>query len=304
MNSHQKILLVGGTGTLGQLTANLLSQAGYPLHIMTRTPDKHKQLAGPNVYLVKGDLIDPSSLTKACAGMDTVIVMAHSFLGRGKYTSEKVDLDGHKSLIDCAMAAGIKRMIYLSGLGARDYNQIDFWRSKYTIEGYLKKSGIIYTIIRPANFMETHIHLLLGKGILKNRKAMIFGKGENPANFVAAADVAALIKIVLENPSAQNRLIEFGGPDNMSKNEIAKLYGQLANINVKYTHLGQGFLKVLSNIIKPIHPGIARVMAVSVVTDEIDQTYTTSPEQKEFNVPLTSIEDFVRQQVRRENVRT
>jgi len=303
MNHLQKILLVGGTGTLGQPTAKLLSQSGYPLRIMTRSPEKYNHLVGPNVSSIKGDLTDTSSLAGACAGMDTVIVMAHSLLGTGKYKSEKVDLTGHQSLIDVAVAGGVKRMIYISGLGHTADSKFDFWIFKYTTEEYLKKSGLIYTIIRPSAFMETHVHMLLGKGILKNGKAMIFGKGVNPTNFVAVADIASLIKIVLENPSAQNRLIEFGGPDNMSKNDIAKLYGRLANKKVKFTHLGTKFLKVMSNILKPIHPGIARIMTLSIIADETDQTYTISKDQKEFQVPLTSIEDFVKQQVDRANLK-
>lgn len=303
MKNPQQILIVGGTGTLGQPTVKLLSQSGYSIRIMTRSPEKHSHLAGQNVELVKGDLIDASSLASACAGMDTIIVMAHAMLGRGKYTSEKVDLDGHKSLIDCAKSAGVHRMIYMSILGTPENNKLDFWKSKYIIEQYLIDSGMIYTIIRAAAFMETHVHMLLGKGILKNGKALIFGKGENPTNFVSVADIGSFIKMALENPSTQNRVIEFGGPDNMSKNEIAKLYGRLANKKLKFTHLGIGFLKVMSKIMKPIHPGIARIMTLSIIADETDQTYTISPEQKEFNVPLTSIEDFVSQQVARENVR-
>ena len=89
-----------------------------------------------------------------------------------------------------------------------------------------------------------------------------------------------------------------------SKNEIAKLYGQLANKKVKFTHLSTGFLKIMSKILNPFHPGISRIMQVSVVTDETDQTYMISPAQKEFLVPLTSIEDFVKQQIIQANVRT
>ena len=300
MDNHQRILLVGGTGTLGQLTTKLLSQSDYPLRIMTRTPDKYKPLAGPNVDLVKGDLIDASSLANACGGMDTVIIMAHSILGRGKYASEKVDLDGHKSLIDCAKAAGVKHIIYMSILGTAADSPIAFWKTKYTIEQYLKNSGMAYTIIRAAAFMETHVHEFLGKGILKNGKAMIFGKGENPQNFVAVADIASFIKIALENPLAHNRLIEFGGPDNMSKNEIANLYGRLAQTQVKFTHLSAGFLNVMSKIVKPFHPGLAGVLRLSAIIDDTDQKYYPSSAQKEFNVPLTSVEDFVRQQVERE----
>ena len=105
-----------------------------------------------------------------------VIATAHSLLGKGKYSSEKVDDKGHRDLIDAAKVAGVQHFIYTSVIGASLDSPIDFWRTKASVENYLKKSGLTYTILRGSAFMEFHVHEMIGKSVLAKGKASIFGK--------------------------------------------------------------------------------------------------------------------------------
>lgn len=298
MNNAMKILIVGGTGTLGRETVQILQNAGHTIRVMTRTPEKAAQLLSPSVEVVKGDLIDAESLKKACENIDVVIASAHSLLGKGKYTSEKVDLVGHKALIDAAKNAEVRQFVYLSVIGANAHSEVDFWKTKYDIEQYLKQSGMNYIIIRASAFMEMHLHELIGKPILEKGKVTIFGNGNNPTNFISVKDIAQLIGYVIQNPVGGNQIIEIGGLDNMTKNEAAKLYGTIANREVKISHLSPGFLKIMSKIVKPIHPGIARVMRLSAVFDETDQTFDPSTTLKQYPIQLTSVSDFIKKQVK------
>lgn len=296
MNPSSKILLVGGSGTLGKPTAQLLVNAGYPLRLMTRYPEKVGNFRSPEMEIVKGDLIDPDSLKIACEGMDLVIAMAHSLLGVGKYRSAKVDVKGHKSLIDIAKSAGVKSFVYISVVGADANQTIDFWRNKFEVEQYLQKSGLNFINIRSTAFMETHIHELMGKGILKNGKAMIMGKGNNPLNFVSVVDVAQIILKSLEQPEALNSIIEIGGPDNLSRNEIVSLYEKYSGKQVKCTYLSIGFLNIMSKLFKPFHQGISRVMALGEVLDQTDQTFDPTRTLQRFPIKLTTIDHFIQQQ--------
>ncbi|GAA4449135.1 NAD(P)H-binding protein [Nibrella saemangeumensis] len=291
------ILIVGATGVLGHEAALQLLAAGRSVRAMVRNPEKAADLQQLGAEIVQGDLTDPASVAKACQGAEVVLAAAHSLMGRGKYRSENVDDAGHRTLIDAAKEAGVRHFIYTSIQGAGPDHPFDFDRIKYQIEQYLIHSGMTYTILRPSAFMELHAHTLMGKDILVKGKTTIFGQGNNPTNFVSVRDIARLITISLNDPKAHNRIIDIGGPTNPTKNEVANLYGRLAGVTPRIGHMSRGTLRVLSRVIRPFHPGIGRIMEMSAAMDEIDATMDMSETLKDFPLKLTTIEEFVQEQV-------
>lgn len=221
------VLVVGATGFMGHEAVQQLLSAGMRVRAMTRTPEKAVELQKLGAEVIQGDLIDPPSLARACQGMDAVVSAAHSLLGSGKYSSAAVDDAGQRALIDAAKAAGVEHFVFTSILGASSNSPIDFVRSKVAIEAYVQGCGMKYTILRPPAFMEWHAHIYLGKDILEKGKATILGKGEVLTNFMAAGDVAKFVVIALKDPRACNRILEIGGLDNISKNDLAKMYIRL-----------------------------------------------------------------------------
>ena len=81
------------------------------------------------------------------------------------------------SLLAAALSTGVQRFAYTSALGAREDHPIDFFRTKHEIEQAVRESTIPYTILRPASFMEQHVHEFLGRLILDKGFAVIFGPG-------------------------------------------------------------------------------------------------------------------------------
>jgi len=156
------ILIVGVTGVLGRETARQLLEAGHKVRGLTRNPSNAEDLKALGSEIFQGDLIDKASLERACMGVDAVMLAAHQLMGTGKYTSQAVDDDGHRALIDVAKAAGVKHFVYISIQKASPDHPTDFFRTKAKIEEYLKASGLSYTILRPPALMEWHVHNLLG----------------------------------------------------------------------------------------------------------------------------------------------
>ncbi len=287
------ILIVGSTGVLGREAARQLLVAGHKVRAMARDVEKAADLRAMGAEVIQGDLIDPESLKKACQGVDAVLAAAHQLMGTGKYTSEAVDDAGHRSLIDAAKAAGVKHFVYTSVIGVRPDHPVDFIRCKSKIETYLKSSGLSYTILRPPAFMEHHVHNLLGATIQTTGKTTIYGKGDNPVNFIAGVDVARFAVIALTDPRLKNRAIDIGGPDNLSKNDVVKLYEKYTGRKASVSHVPTGVMKVMGPILRPIQPVLSRLMAFSVWMDTCDQRFDTTAMLKEFPMPLTRVEDFV-----------
>ena len=129
---------------------------------------------------------------------------------------------------DALRAAGSGHFIFTSVLGASPSHPADFWRTKARIERYLVASGIPYTIIRPSAFMEVHAYQLIGKAVLTGKPVMLFGPGDNPKNFVAAAAVAALVVRALDDARLRGETIEIGGPDSHTSRQVVAVFERVA----------------------------------------------------------------------------
>lgn len=292
------ILVVGASGFLGRETTKLLLCEGQQVRAMTRTPAKVDDLKKLGAEVIQADLIDPPSLKRACQGADRVIAAAHSMLGKGKYKSEAVDDRGHRALIDVAKAVGVAHFVYTSTLGAGPENPIDVFRTKGRIEEYLKASGLSYTILRASAFMEWHTHIFNGRSILEKGKTSLIGTGNKPRNFIAVHDVAQFAIQALMDPKLKNRTIDIGGPQNLTNNQVAELYGKMAGVTPKVSHMPAGMAKVMSIAFKPFHPGLSRVMYMgSLPDDAFNEQFDAAPLLTEFPRHLTTLEDFVRERV-------
>jgi uncharacterized protein YbjT (DUF2867 family) len=292
------ILIVGASGFLGREVAKQLLAQGQALRVLTRTPAKVADLKQLGAEVIQGDLIDPPSLTRACRGAERVLAAAHSLLGKGRYRSEAVDNVGHRRLIDAAKAAGVARFVYTSILGAAPDHPIDFWRTKYQIEDYLKRSGLSYTIVRPSAFMEWHAHIFNGKSILESGKTRLLGAGTKLRNFVAIRDVAQLAVLALADPRLENRTLEVGGPENFTNNQVAALYGQIAGVAPRVSHLPAPIAKGLSIVLKPFQPGVSRIMYMSSLPDDaFSERFDPAALLAEYPMHLTTLEEFIRERV-------
>jgi uncharacterized protein YbjT (DUF2867 family) len=296
------ILIVGATGLLGRATAQALLKDGQRLRVLVREPARQPQqvseLQRAGAELVSGDLTDPGSLERACKGALRVFACAHSFLGRGRYSSAQVDHVGHSALIAAAQSAGVPRFVYTSALGAREDHPIDFFRTKYEIEEGLRESHIPYTILRPAAFMEQHVHEFLGKPLLDRGFTLVVGAGRKRRNFVSVHDVAPFAVTALRDDTLVNRTLDIGGSDNISNRDVATMYAMRSHQGHIF-HLPVGVARVAAQALRPFHEGVARVLEVAAVPDD-DWPETFDPRAllAEFPREMMTVERFVDERVR------
>ena len=292
------ILVVGSTGNLGRKVVRSLRAAGENVRAMTRVLAKADELKALGAQPIRADLTDPDSLDFALRGVRAVVISAHSLLGRGDESSEAVDDKGHRALIDKAKEAGVEQLIYISVIGASPNHPIDFWRTKARIEQYVKDSGIAYTIIRAASFMEVHAYMLIGKPVVEGKRVVIMGKGKHPRNFVAAEDVAKVVMGALKIPSLRGETIDVGGPENLTSNQVVKLFERLSGRTAKVTHLPIPVVKTMARVMKPIHPGVSRVMRVAANDETTDQTFDATLLRSRVPIKLTTLEEWARSRMR------
>jgi uncharacterized protein YbjT (DUF2867 family) len=292
------ILIVGGTGSLGQATARRLLARGQSMRIMTRTPEKAVDLKEAGAEVVQGDLLDKTTLARAFNGVDKVLASAHSIFGRGREASKYVDLQGHIDLIDAAKSAGVSRFVYTSAYSlGPEYETIPFFMCKRGVEQYLQASGLTYTILRPTAFFESHAHILIGASILASGKVALFGKGESVRNFVAADDVARFAVMALTGDKLNGRTIDIVGPTNYTNMDVVRLYEKVAGRKAKVTHVPAGVLRVMYRLIRPLHPGLSQIMQFSLYNDLKDRPFDPQPMLDAYPMQLTQLEDWIAEHV-------
>lgn len=291
------ILVVGATGSLGRQVVKKLLHKGESVRAMTRDRSKADDLKARGAHIILGDLTDPESLEFAVRGASAVVAAAHSMLGRGSNSSEAVDDSGHRALIDAAKAAGVHHFVYTSVVGAAPDHPIDFWRTKSRIERYLTESGMKYTVIRPTAFMEIHAWELLGKAVAAGKRVRMFGPGKNPRNFVAADDVASAVVLALRIPELRGQTLEVGGPENLSGRDVIATFEKVSGRRAKVSAMPLPVVRTLAGALGRVHPGIARIMRASIISETSDQTFDATTMRLKLPIGLTTLEAFARQRI-------
>jgi len=289
------ILIMGASGMLGSATARLLMDRKLKIRLATRERKRLQEFSAANVEIVKADLRLPHSLQEALAGVDTVIACAHSLMGRGKNGSFDVDAKGHKILIDLCREYSVNHFIYISTTIPADAGS-EFIRNKAAAEEHLMRSKLPFTIVKASAFMEMHIHKLMGEGIVARNRATILGSGAAPTNYIAVADLARLLLKIVELGPA-NQIVTAGGPDNLSKIEIARLYEKLIGKDIKLKFIPAKRVELMSQIVRPFHAGISRMLQMVAATDLLDLSVDASGTAHRYNIEFTPVEAFIKEKL-------
>lgn len=285
------ILIVGASGRLGGVVVRHLLAQGKSLRIMTRNPLGLAHLQQQGVEIVSGDLRDRASLASACQGVEQVLAAAHALDGKGDNNPRTVDDMGNRHLIDAAKAAGVKHFIFVSVQGASPDSLLEFVRIKYRTEEYLRASGLSFTILRPGAYMELWAQLI-GQPIREQGKTTIFGRGNNPINFVSVQDVARFVNIALDDPRARDAVIEVGGPENLTMNLVAEIFERASGRQAKKRHIPLPMLRVMSLLMRPLNPAMSRLIRNGIYMDTANLRSDTAGTAGAFGIQLTSLEEI------------
>jgi uncharacterized protein YbjT (DUF2867 family) len=224
------LLVSGGTGFLGSAIVRELLGRGETLAVLGRDASRARRQFSDVLEAWEADVRSPSEdLDRAMRGVDVVIncVQFPNSPIENKaraWTFEEVDLNGTKNQVDAAKKAGVRRFVYLSGVGAAPDSPYHWFRFKWQAEEYLKHSGLEWVIVRPTwvyGPRDNSLNRILSFG---NFLPFIptFGNGKQDMQPVFIDDVARVSADAALKPEAANHLFELGGPQVMSMDEVFK----------------------------------------------------------------------------------
>jgi uncharacterized protein YbjT (DUF2867 family) len=220
------ILVGGATGVLGSEIVRRLTDRGEGVRALVRitsAPEKVERLKTLGAEIVQGDVKEPRTLAAACAGTKAVISTVTTILTSQPGDSfEATDSEGTKALIDAAKKSGAKKFVFVSFDTSRAPDA-PLVRAKREAEEHLRKSGMDYTILQPAPFLESWFGPMMFADPAVGT-AKVYGRGEDKLRYIAVADVAEMAIQSLTKASAVNATIPFGGPDQISQRDAVRLF--------------------------------------------------------------------------------
>jgi len=214
------ILITGATGYIGRHLVARLAQNGEHPRCLVRDLKRATQLLPANeVEFAQGDTTQAATLTAALQGVDTVvhagfITADHKQSSGNHYYGTNVQ--GTANLIQAAQAAGVPRIIEISGLGTHPDKPGTYMQGRYEAERMVKESGLEWTIIQPSVLFGKDAPFLKGLTDLIRTSPVVplIGGGKIQFQPIYVEDVVTVIVKVLQEPdSTSHKTYTIGGPE-------------------------------------------------------------------------------------------
>lgn len=228
------VLVVGATGTLGRQIARRALDEGHRVRCLVRSPKRGNFLREWGCDLVRGDLTQPESLSFALEGVEAVID-ASTTRSTDSLSCYDVDWQGKVNLIRAATEAGVQRFIFCSIIDAEKHRDVPLMDIKYCVEELLKQSGLNYTILRLAGFMQGLI-AEFAIPVLEGRTAFIT-QDSDPIAYLSTLDIARFAVAALTTPATEKQTLPVVGPKAWSGLEIFRLCERLSGKETKIARL-------------------------------------------------------------------
>ncbi|MEZ6153639.1 MAG: SDR family oxidoreductase [Pirellulaceae bacterium] len=269
MNAVKKprILLTGATGYIGGRLLPLLEELGYPVRCLTRRSGSIESSVDTGREIVEGDVLEPNSLPAAMAGIDTAFYFVHSMGSTADF--EEQDRQAAQNFSAAAKTAGVRRIIYLGGLGNRDRNLSKHLRSRQETGDILRESGV--------QVIELRASIVIGSGSLsfemvraltERLPIMICPKWVRvEAQPIAIEDMLSLLIESIGLPSTDSHVFEIGGPDQVTYGEIMQEYARqrkLRRLMIPVPLLTPYLSSLWLGLVTPLYARVGRKMIDSM----------------------------------------
>ena len=220
------ILVTGAAGLSGSAVIREFSRNGVAVRALVRDRSKAVALAElPGVELVEGDMARKETLDRVLAGIDRALMISSPNLQM---------LETQCRFVDACKAAGVAHVVKFSGKESNvgfDATKFLFTRMHGEIERYLEASGLVWTHLRPCQFMQVYLWeapSIAGKGLLR------LPLDDVRLSPVDVEDIARIACALLTQGGHHGRALEITGPQALSMAEIANAIGEATGKPVRY----------------------------------------------------------------------
>jgi uncharacterized protein YbjT (DUF2867 family) len=216
------VLVTGATGTVGAHVVRALGERGVAARALVRDREKASRLLGEDVELAVGDFADRGSIERALRGIDRL------FLACGNVPGQ---VEHERAAIDAAKAAGVARVVKLSGPRAAVDSSLLFERWHGEIERHLLGSGLPWVLLRPSAYMT---NLLANAETVTQTGRLFAPAGAAAITYVDPRDVAAAAAAALAEDGHEGSTYTLTGPEAITYERIADALSAATDRSIEY----------------------------------------------------------------------
>lgn len=267
-----RILILGGTGFVGRHVCEKLARLQHPVTVATRRLATARHLSTlPLLQPVECDVHDEAALARLVAGHDAVVNLVAILHGTGA-AFQRAHVELPQKLARACAAAGVRRVVHVSALGAAPGSASLYQRSKAAGEQALQAAGLQLTVLRPSVIFGPEDQFLNLFARLQ-RVFPVMPLAGTQARFqpVWVEDVAQAVVHALQQPGTAGQVYEACGPDVFTLRELVQLAGRYAGCErpVLPLPMALGRLQALLMELAPGEPLMSRDNLAAMQTDNI-----------------------------------
>jgi uncharacterized protein YbjT (DUF2867 family) len=237
LKPDDKVLILGGTGFIGRRLIPELSKRDIKLKLLVRNPSKVPAFIreNNNIEIIKGDLVKNEGLKEATHEVHTAYYLVHSMGGKGifrKTEFAKLDKLAVGNFVTSANEEGLKRVIYLGGLGEIGKGLSEHLKSRAEVAEILSMGKPLATILRAA--------IIIGAGgasfemlryLVERLPVMICPRWiDTRIQPIAVKDILAYLVGCMLNPDTAGKRFDIGGPEILTYREMMQQYCEARGI--------------------------------------------------------------------------
>lgn len=265
------IAVAGSTGYIGGLLCRRLREEGQAVRALARHPDRAGDLKEAGCEVLRADVLEPETLALALEGVEIAYYLVHS-MGRGSDGDfAERDHRGAENFAAAAAAAGVKRIVYLGGLGEGS-KHLD---SRHATAEALRRGSVPVTYFRAAAVIgegsesfRTAFYLVRRLPVMITPRWVI-----TRTQPIAVADAVAYLAAAADLDLPVDREIEIGGPDVTTYggmiDELARALGRRPPLRITVPLLTPALSSLWIGLVTPVDAGVAKPLIEGLATETV-----------------------------------
>jgi nucleoside-diphosphate-sugar epimerase len=237
----KRVLVTGAAGVLGSRLVRRLHESGWQVRGLVMPGDPLRSRIEDLAEIVEGDLQDPAALARATAGVELVYHLAAVILSPDPTVFARVNRDGTAHVVDAAVAAGVRHLVYVSSASVIYPRRTLYAQSKLEAEAIVKAAtSLAHTIVRPtlvydeAGGQEFRLFL----DYLRRYPVVPFvGPGRARKRPVFSGDVVEGLAAIAGNPLTHGKTYNLSGGEAVPIGELARLMLRHHGLQRRFVHL-------------------------------------------------------------------